>query len=132
MDYKFGRIPAHPGRPGKSSTAFDRNTKVVTTGWILFINTYSRVRSGFFSKNIVVPTMEEYLTTNELSQRIKMTPGTIRNLVCKGKLVNGVHYIKPTSRKLLFIWSEIKAWLHGNGGNESPDPRSHGRSLINI
>ena len=79
MDYKFGRIPAHPGRPGKSSTAFDRNTKVVTTGWILFRNTYSRVRSGFFSKNIVVPTMEEYLTTNELSQRrSSIKSGTIQ------------------------------------------------------
>lgn len=76
--------------------------------------------------------MEEYLTTNELSQRIKMAPGTIRNLVCKGVFVNGVHYIKPTSRKLLFIWGEIEAWLHGNEGIGHPAARSRGKSLINI
>jgi hypothetical protein len=76
--------------------------------------------------------MDEYLTTKELSGRIKMTPGTIRNLIWKKKLEKEIHYIKPTPRKLLFIWSAIEAWLHGNGGNKYPGPRSNGRSLINI
>jgi hypothetical protein len=57
--------------------------------------------------------MEEYLTTVELSQRIKMAPGTIRNLVWKKNLIEGVHYLKPTPRKLLFVWSAIEDWLRG-------------------
>jgi len=76
--------------------------------------------------------MEEYLTTAELSDRIKMAPGTIRNLVCKGQFKMGIHYIKPTSRKLLFIWSEIQSWLHGNNETKETDSSSRERSLIEI
>ena len=57
--------------------------------------------------------MEKYLTTKELSERIKMAPGTIRNMVWKGIFQESVHYIKPGGRKLLFIWSGIESWLHG-------------------
>ena len=56
--------------------------------------------------------MEEYLTTQELSNRIKMVPGTIRNLVWKKELIENVHYVKPTSRKMLFIWSRCEKWLY--------------------
>ena len=55
--------------------------------------------------------MEEYLTTKELSQRIKMAPGTIRNLVWMKALLENIHYVKPTPRKILFIWSQIESWL---------------------
>lgn len=55
--------------------------------------------------------MEEYLTTVELSERIKMAPGTIRNLVWKKKFKENIHYVKPTEKKLLFIWSSVEAWL---------------------
>lgn len=72
--------------------------------------------------------MDEYLTTKELSERIKMAQGTIRNLVWKKVLVEDVHYIKPTGRKLLFIWSSVKEWLH----NPSSKVISHHTSLINI
>ena len=57
--------------------------------------------------------MEQYLTTEELSKRIKMTPGTIRNLVCKKEFKENIHYVKPTPRKLLFLWSAVEKWLHG-------------------
>ena len=72
--------------------------------------------------------MEEYLTITELSGRIKMTPGTIRNLVWKNNLVENVHYVKPTSRKLLFVWSAIEQWLYGKSTSHS----IQGNSLINI
>lgn len=70
---------------------------------------------------------EEYLTTEELSQRIKMAPGTIRNLVWKKILKEGVHYVKPSARKLLFVWSGIEQWLH-SCRHIAPQ----GKSLINI
>jgi hypothetical protein len=57
--------------------------------------------------------MEEYLTTIELSKRIKMAPGTIRNLMWKGDLKENTHYLKPTPRKVLFLWSAVEVWLHG-------------------
>jgi hypothetical protein len=57
--------------------------------------------------------MEEYLTTKELSTRIKDAPVTIRNRVYKGDFKKGVHYVKAGPRKLLFIWSAIERWLHG-------------------
>jgi hypothetical protein len=58
--------------------------------------------------------METYYTTNELSERIKMAPGTIRNLVWRKEFKENVHYLKPTPRKLLFIWSAVESWLHGD------------------
>ena len=72
--------------------------------------------------------MEEYLTVTELSSRIKMTPGTIRNLVWKNEFIHNVHYVKPTSRKLLFVWSAIEAWLYGKSAANSVQRNS----LINI
>ncbi len=57
--------------------------------------------------------MDEYLTTDELSKRIKMAPGSIRNMVSKGELKLNTHYVKPTPRKILFIWSAITDWLYG-------------------
>lgn len=59
----------------------------------------------------------EYLTTDELSSRIKMAPGTIRNRVCDKTFIKGVHFIKPTKGKLLFIWSACEEWLHRNNNN---------------
>ena len=72
--------------------------------------------------------MEEYLTITELSSRIKMSPGTIRNLVWKNELIENVHYVKPTPRKLLFVWSAIEKWLYGKPVANSVQ----GNSLINI
>jgi hypothetical protein len=43
--------------------------------------------------------MEQYLTTDELSKRIKMPPGSIRNLVWKNELKLNVHYVKPPPGK---------------------------------
>ena len=62
--------------------------------------------------------MEEYLTTDELSERIKMAPGTIRNLVWKKKFRENIHYVKPTEKKLLFIWSSVETWLFS--GSDCP------------
>lgn len=62
---------------------------------------------------------EEYLTPEELSQRIKLSVGTIRNFVSKKRFRRGFHYVKP-ARKLLFVWSRIeKDWLYQDSHIES-------------
>jgi len=93
--------------------------------------------------------MEEYLTINELSARIKFSKQSLYNLIHKGTFVRGRHYLKPTRKKVLFKWSEILAWMGDSSvpevkkTSESLDgrkmsensSRSHGdnyRNLINI
>jgi hypothetical protein len=52
---------------------------------------------------------QTYLTTEELSQRIKYTPRTLRNQLLDYKLLEGVHYIRPFGgRKILFLWEQIE------------------------
>ena len=76
--------------------------------------------------------MEEYLTTKELSARIKMTEGTIRNLVWKRVFKEHIHYVKPTPRKLLFLWRGIETWLHGGSPLIEQKSGETTSSLINI
>ena len=50
-----------------------------------------------------------YLTTAELSARIKYDERTIRNNLKDSVLLEGVHYIRPFGgRKILFIWEPIE------------------------
>ncbi|WEJ62550.1 hypothetical protein [Thiomicrorhabdus lithotrophica] len=50
-----------------------------------------------------------YLTTEELSERIKYNPRTIRNELKDSVLIEGRHYIRPFGqRKILFIWESIE------------------------
>ena len=76
--------------------------------------------------------MEEYLTTKELSDRIKLAPGTIRNLVWKNELKENIHYIKPTPRKLLFIWEKVREWLYRKSPGCLVQSDIKSESLINI
>ena len=60
-----------------------------------------------------------YLTTEELSGRIKYDVRTIRERLKDSVLLEGVHYLRPFGgRKILFIWETIEedmrqASLHG-------------------
>jgi hypothetical protein len=50
-----------------------------------------------------------YLTTEELSHRIKYDPRTIRDCLKDSVLLEGTHYIRPFGgRKILFIWERIE------------------------
>jgi hypothetical protein len=50
-----------------------------------------------------------YLTTDELSTRIKYEPRTIREQLKDSVLLEGVHYIRPFGgRKILFVWESIE------------------------
>ena len=51
-----------------------------------------------------------YLTTDELSQRIKYDSRTIRDRLKDSVLLEGRHYIRPFGgRKTLYIWEQIEA-----------------------
>ncbi len=60
-----------------------------------------------------------YLTTEELSGRIKYDVRTIRERLKDSVLLEGIHYLRPFGgRKILFIWETIEedmrqASLHG-------------------
>lgn len=56
-----------------------------------------------------------YLTTEELSARIKYDVRTIRNSLKDSVLLEGVHYIRPFGgRKILYLWEPIEdAMLRG-------------------
>jgi predicted DNA-binding transcriptional regulator AlpA len=58
---------------------------------------------------------DEYLAPDEVCRRTTYSKQTIYNKVCDGTFKLGVHYVKPTKRKLLFKWSAIVAWLEGSG-----------------
>ena len=55
--------------------------------------------------------MEEYLTVDELSARIKYSKQGLYNLIHKRILILGMHYLKPTPKNVLFKWCAIKEWL---------------------
>lgn len=77
--------------------------------------------------------MEEYLTTDELCERIKYQKQTIYNLIHRKVFIQGKHFFKPTPRKILFKWSEIQSWIGEDScpNQESsctPPMQSHGPS----
>lgn len=53
---------------------------------------------------------QTYLTTQELSNRIKYDTRTIRERLKDSVLLEGIHYIRPFGgRKILYIWEKIEA-----------------------
>lgn len=58
---------------------------------------------------------QTYLTTDELSSRIKYDTRTIRERLKDSVLLEGVHYIRPFGgRKILFIWEQIEQDMAAN------------------
>ena len=50
-----------------------------------------------------------YLTTLELSSKIKYDSRTIRERLKDSVLIEGIHYIRPFGgRKILYIWERIE------------------------
>jgi hypothetical protein len=53
-----------------------------------------------------------YLTTEELSMRIKYEPRYIREYMKDRIFKKGLHYVQPFGgRKILFIWTEIEKMM---------------------
>lgn len=52
---------------------------------------------------------QTYLTTNELSSKIKYDSRTIREQLKDSVLIEGVHYLRPFGgRKILYVWETIE------------------------
>ena len=50
-----------------------------------------------------------YLTTDELSERIKYDSRTIRERLKDSVLIEGTHYFRPFGgRKILYIWEAVE------------------------
>jgi hypothetical protein len=54
---------------------------------------------------------ETYLTTEELSRKIKHAKQTLYNFIHTRVFQQGVHFIKPSRKKILWVWPEIEKWL---------------------
>lgn len=55
--------------------------------------------------------VEEYFTVKELSEKIKFSKQSLYNLIYRGTFVLGKHYLKPTPKKVLFKWAEVREWM---------------------
>jgi len=63
---------------------------------------------------------QTYLTTGELSERIKYNPRTIRERLKDSVLLEGIHYIRPFGgRKTLYIWERIEEDMSSSGPSVS-------------
>lgn len=67
-----------------------------------------------------------YLTTDELSARIKYDPRTIRDQLKDAVLLEGVHYVRPFGRrKILYVWEAIERDLF-SGASSVAIPMANG------
>lgn len=72
---------------------------------------------------------EEYLSIKQLSLRIPYKPKTIRNLICRGVFLEGVHYTRLTGRPI-FFWSRVEQLLkEGSHGRTRQGRRPHEPAL---
>ncbi|HLT14555.1 MULTISPECIES: hypothetical protein [unclassified Marinobacter] len=68
-----------------------------------------------------------YLTTEELSERIKYDPRTIRQCLKDSVLLEGKHYIRPFGgRKILYIWEIIEEDMLSMAHNNLAIPMASG------
>ena len=74
--------------------------------------------------------MATYLTTEELSSRIKYDIRTIRDRLKDSVLIEGRHYFRPFGgRKILFIWEQIEQDMFSRASLASAIPMTASRSM---
>lgn len=78
-----------------------------------------------------VAPLQTYLTTDELSSRIKYDSRTIRERLKDSVLLEGRHYIRPFGgRKTLYIWETIERDMAlRTRGESNVIPMSNGAAL---
>lgn len=68
-----------------------------------------------------------YLTTEELSSKIKYDPRTIRQSLKDSVLLEGKHYIRPFGgRKILYLWETIEQEMLGGSESSLAIPLANG------
>ena len=72
-----------------------------------------------------------YITTDELSERIKYDSRYVREHLKDSVFIEGVHYIRPFGRrKILFIWEKIEqAMLDNTAGMDAVIPLRAGGTI---
>ena len=64
---------------------------------------------------------QTYLTTDELSAKIKYVVRTIRERLKDSVLLEGTHYVRPFGgRKILYLWENIERDMHRVAGIDRP------------
>jgi predicted DNA-binding transcriptional regulator AlpA len=62
---------------------------------------------------------KNYLSIEELCERTCYARKSVYNMISQHVFKEGIHYYKPTKRKLLFFWPAIEAWIReGPHGRE--------------
>ncbi len=76
----------------------------------------SLVFSGF-GEGILgcITAAEEYLTIEEVAERLKLSPKTVRNKMASGVLSKGTHYFSPRGLGPRFKWSAVEKWIESEG-----------------
>jgi hypothetical protein len=70
-----------------------------------------------------------YLTTEELSARIKYDPRTIRQRLKDSVLLEGKHYIRPFGRrKILYLWEAVEEEMFNGLSDTIAIPMSNGET----
>lgn len=70
--------------------------------------------------------VKTYLTTDELSERIKYDARTIRERLKDSVLLEGVHYIRPFGgRKILYVWEQIEQDMASFSGGSVAIPMAN-------
>ena len=75
----------------------------------------------------------QYLTTEQLAERIHYDPRTIRNRLKDSVLLEGVHYFRPFGgRKILYVWEAIERDMQKHSARHAPSiPMANGRMIGN-
>ena len=67
---------------------------------------------------------KDYLSIKELCTLTSYAPKSVYNMISQRVFREGVHYFKPTKRKLLFFWPAVEAWIReGYNGREEQTQR---------
>jgi hypothetical protein len=70
---------------------------------------------------------QTYLTTQELSEKIKYDTRTIRDRLKDSVLLEGVHYFRPFGgRKILYIWETIQVDMFNSMPTSLAIPMANG------
>lgn len=94
----------------RTQEALIRARKATQEADLIEANARERIEQNKFAAIMPPANREnEYITTEELSVRIKYDPRTIRERLKDKVFIFGVHYVNSIGRKILYIWNKIEA-----------------------